>query len=77
MLKARTPLVLDLPQEAWFDVRLMHKDIRLALELGRELGVTLPSTEAADEVLQQAEALGFGQRDIAALYEVLGADRAP
>jgi 3-hydroxyisobutyrate dehydrogenase-like beta-hydroxyacid dehydrogenase len=27
MLKARVPLVLDLPEEAWFDVRLMHKDI--------------------------------------------------
>ena len=31
MLKARLPLVLDLPDEAWFDVALMHKDIRLAL----------------------------------------------
>src|SRR5581483_3736741 len=30
MLKARAPLVLDLPEEAWFDVRLMHKDIDLA-----------------------------------------------
>jgi hypothetical protein len=27
---ARAPLVLDLPEEAWFDVRLMHKDIGLA-----------------------------------------------
>jgi 3-hydroxyisobutyrate dehydrogenase-like beta-hydroxyacid dehydrogenase len=24
MLKARAPLVADLPDEAWFDVRLMH-----------------------------------------------------
>ena len=29
MLKARAPLVLDLPEEAWFDVGLMHKDITL------------------------------------------------
>lgn len=42
MLKARVPLVLNLPDEAWFDVSLMHKDIRLALAAGRERGVPLP-----------------------------------
>jgi 3-hydroxyisobutyrate dehydrogenase-like beta-hydroxyacid dehydrogenase len=30
MLKARIPLLLELPEHAWFDVELMHKDIRLA-----------------------------------------------
>jgi hypothetical protein len=30
MLRARAPLALDLPEQAWFDVQLMHKDIRLA-----------------------------------------------
>jgi NAD-binding of NADP-dependent 3-hydroxyisobutyrate dehydrogenase len=29
MLKARVPLILDSSGEAWFDVDLMHKDIRL------------------------------------------------
>jgi 3-hydroxyisobutyrate dehydrogenase-like beta-hydroxyacid dehydrogenase len=37
MLKARAPLILDPPAHAWFDMHLMHKDIRLALETGREL----------------------------------------
>ena len=32
MLKARVPLVLGEVDETWFDVSLMHKDIRLALE---------------------------------------------
>ena len=71
MLKARVPLVLDLPNEAWFDVRLMHKDIGLALALAGELGIRLPSAEAADEELSQAEQLGYGARDIASAYEVL------
>jgi 3-hydroxyisobutyrate dehydrogenase-like beta-hydroxyacid dehydrogenase len=31
-LQTRAPLVLDLPEQAWFDVQLMQKDIRLALE---------------------------------------------
>ena len=71
MLKARAPLVLDLPEEAWFDVRLMHKDIGLALELAQELGLRLPSAGAADEELTEAETLGYGARDIASAYEVL------
>ncbi len=72
MLKARAPLVLDLPEEAWFDVSLMHKDITLALALARELDLLLPSADAADGALSQAERLGYGRRDIAALYRALG-----
>jgi 3-hydroxyisobutyrate dehydrogenase-like beta-hydroxyacid dehydrogenase len=71
MLKARAPLVLDLPEEAWFDVGLMQKDVRLALEAGDELDVPLPSARAADEVLTKAGELGFEHRDIAALFQVL------
>jgi 3-hydroxyisobutyrate dehydrogenase-like beta-hydroxyacid dehydrogenase len=71
MLKARAPLVLDLPTDAWFDVRLMHKDIGLALAMAGELGIRLPSAEAADEELTQAEQLGYGTRDIASAYDVL------
>ena len=71
MLKARADLVLDLPDEAWFDVRLMQKDIALALDTGRELHVPLPSAATADQLLTLAAALGYERRDIAALYEVL------
>src|SRR4029079_7765895 len=67
MLKVRAPLVLNLPDEAWFDVSLMHKDITLALALARELALHLSSAAAADEALTQAERLGYGRRDIAAL----------
>jgi len=38
MLKLREPLVLDLRDEAWFSVGLMHKDIRLAQALAKDLG---------------------------------------
>jgi 3-hydroxyisobutyrate dehydrogenase-like beta-hydroxyacid dehydrogenase len=71
MLKARVPLVLDLPEEAWFDVGLMQKDVALALDAGRELHVALPSASAVDEVLTVARALGYERRDLAALVEVL------
>jgi 3-hydroxyisobutyrate dehydrogenase-like beta-hydroxyacid dehydrogenase len=73
MLKARVPLILDSSGEAWFDVDLMHKDIRLALQTADELHVPLPSAHAADEVLTRADELGYGHRDIAVLREVLRA----
>jgi len=71
MLKARAPLVLDLPEEAWFDVGLMQKDIALALEAARQLRVPLPSAAVADQMLTVAHALGYEHRDLAALFEVL------
>jgi 3-hydroxyisobutyrate dehydrogenase-like beta-hydroxyacid dehydrogenase len=70
-LKARAPLILHLPDEAWFDVDLMHKDIRLALEAADELHVPASSAHAAEEALAAAGKLGYGDRDIAALHEVL------
>jgi 3-hydroxyisobutyrate dehydrogenase len=72
MLKARADLVFDLPDQAWFDVSLMQKDIALALETARELRVAVPSATAADRVLKVAVDSGYGRRDIAALFKVLG-----
>ena len=71
MLKARAALVLDLPEEAWFDVRLMQKDLVLALDTARQLHVPLPSASVADELLTIARALGYERRDLASLHEVL------
>ena len=71
MLRARVPLVLDKPDETWFDVELMHKDIRLARQAGAELATPLPTAAVADEILTRAHQLGYGHRDIAAEHEVL------
>ena len=71
MLKARAELVLDLPDEAWFDIGLMQKDIVLALDNARQLRLPLPSAATADELLTFARAAGYEHRDIAALFEVL------
>jgi 3-hydroxyisobutyrate dehydrogenase-like beta-hydroxyacid dehydrogenase len=71
MLKARAALALDPPPQAWFDVRLMHKDIRLALHAARDNRVPLPAAAVADQVLERAEELGYGGSDIAGLYQML------
>jgi 3-hydroxyisobutyrate dehydrogenase-like beta-hydroxyacid dehydrogenase len=72
MLKARAELVLDLPDDAWFDIALMQKDIVLALDAARQLSVPLPAAATADEVLTFARAAGYEHRDLASLFEVLG-----
>jgi 3-hydroxyisobutyrate dehydrogenase len=71
MLKARVPLVLDKPEETWFDIDLMHKDIVLARDVGHEFPTPLPAAALADDILTRATHLGYGQRDIAAVHEVL------
>jgi 3-hydroxyisobutyrate dehydrogenase-like beta-hydroxyacid dehydrogenase len=72
MLKARVPLVLDKPDETWFDIGLMGKDVRLALATGRTLGTPLPSTVVAEALLSRAADLGHEHEDIAAMFRVLG-----
>jgi 3-hydroxyisobutyrate dehydrogenase-like beta-hydroxyacid dehydrogenase len=71
MLKARAPLVLDPPAEAWFTLGLVQKDVELARDLADGLGVPLPTADRADEVLGLARTLGYQDRDLAALFQVL------
>jgi len=71
MLKYRGPFVLGMPEEALFSVMLMQKDLRLALEQGRSVGVPLPSTGLAHEMLTGARGLGLAAKDFAAMFDVL------
>jgi 3-hydroxyisobutyrate dehydrogenase-like beta-hydroxyacid dehydrogenase len=71
MLRARASIILDPPEEAWFDLSFMPKDIELALDAARRLEIPLPTAERADEVLARAEALGYERRDLAALFRAL------
>ncbi|MDQ3874387.1 MAG: NAD(P)-dependent oxidoreductase [Actinomycetota bacterium] len=71
MLKYRGPFVLELPDEAWFDVNMMQKDMVLALEAGRQLDVPMPTTAVANELLTAARGMGLEQQDFAVVFEVL------
>ena len=73
MVAYRGPLVLGHPDEVWFDCHMMQKDLNLALELGRELEVPLPTTAVTNELLTAANAMGIGERDFAVLFDVLAA----
>jgi 3-hydroxyisobutyrate dehydrogenase-like beta-hydroxyacid dehydrogenase len=73
MLKYRGPFVLELPEEAWFDVDMMQKDMLLALEAGRQLDVPMPTTAASNELLTAARGMGLAREDFAVVYQVLAA----
>ena len=73
MVAYRGPLVLGHPDEVWFDCHMMQKDLNLALELGRQLEVPLPTTAATNELLTAANGMGIGERDFAVLFDVLAA----
>jgi 3-hydroxyisobutyrate dehydrogenase-like beta-hydroxyacid dehydrogenase len=71
MVQYRGPFVLGLPEEAWFDVNMMQKDLLLALEMGRGLDVPLPTTAVTNEMLTAARGLGLAGEDFAVLFRVL------
>src|SRR5437879_3023658 len=71
MVVYRGPFVLEQPDEAWFDVNMMQKDMTLALELGRELDVPLPTTAVTNEFLTAARGMGLEEKDFAVLFDVL------
>jgi 3-hydroxyisobutyrate dehydrogenase-like beta-hydroxyacid dehydrogenase len=72
MVKYRGPFVLNMPDEALFDVNMMQKDLLLALEMGRQLDVPMPTTAVTNEFLTAARGMGLADKDFAILFEVLG-----
>ena len=71
MVKYRGPFVIKLPDEAWFNVNMMQKDMLLALELGRKLEVPMPSTAVSNEFLTAARGIGLENEDFAVVFDVL------
>lgn len=71
MVQYRGPMVLGLPDEAWFDVNMMQKDMMLALDMGRRLDVPLPTTAVTNEFLTAARGMGLVKEDFAVVFQVL------
>ncbi|HEY5069379.1 MAG TPA: NAD(P)-dependent oxidoreductase [Candidatus Acidoferrum sp.] len=71
MIKYRGPFVLQLPPEAWFNVNMMQKDMLLALELGRQVDVPMPTAAISNEFLTDARAMGLVEQDFAVVFDVL------
>jgi len=62
VLDVKAPLILEHKYAPSFPLRLMHKDVSLALELGNQTGVALPAAAAAREVYNYV--LGAAKEDL-------------
>jgi 3-hydroxyisobutyrate dehydrogenase-like beta-hydroxyacid dehydrogenase len=71
MIVYRGPFILQQPPEAWFDVNMMQKDMLLAMELGRQLDVPVPTTAVTNEFLTAARGMGMAKLDFACVFDVL------
>ncbi len=71
MVHYRGPFVLNMPDEALFNVPMIQKDLQLALEMGRDLNVPLPTTAATNQMMTAANGMGLGEHDFAVVFEAL------
>jgi 3-hydroxyisobutyrate dehydrogenase-like beta-hydroxyacid dehydrogenase len=62
VLDVKAPLLLERKYPPSFPLRLMHKDMALALDLAKQLGVSLPAGSAAREVY--AKILNSAREDV-------------
>lgn len=54
-----------------FRVKLHHKDLRIALEAARELGVVLPLAALVDQIENGLIGRGFGDEDVSAMARMI------
>lgn len=71
MIQYRGPFILQQPEEAWFDCNMMQKDMLLALDLGRQLKVPVPTTAISNDFLTAARGMGWEKKDFAVVFDVL------
>jgi 2-hydroxy-3-oxopropionate reductase len=71
MLDLQAPKMIARDFEGKVESRLHHKDIRIVLDLARALGLELPASTAAAEVLEKLQQRGGGRQDSAAVFSVL------
>jgi 3-hydroxyisobutyrate dehydrogenase-like beta-hydroxyacid dehydrogenase len=67
VLDVKVPAILKGDFTPSFPLRLMHKDVRLALEMAKQLGVPLPAGSAAYETYSAVKAAAQDDPDFAAV----------
>jgi 3-hydroxyisobutyrate dehydrogenase-like beta-hydroxyacid dehydrogenase len=73
MIGYRGGFCLKMPSPAMFAVYMQQKDMKLALQLGSQLSVPLPTTAIANEMLTAARGMGYEDEDFAVLFHTLAA----
>jgi 3-hydroxyisobutyrate dehydrogenase/2-hydroxy-3-oxopropionate reductase len=73
LIAFKAPYVFEGNFETNFSTKWMHKDVGLALESGKELGVPLPLTALTQQIFQAALSSGYGEEDMCSTIKVLEA----
>jgi 3-hydroxyisobutyrate dehydrogenase-like beta-hydroxyacid dehydrogenase len=71
VVEYKAPFVLKRDFSPNFPLRLMHKDLKLALDAAKELRVRLPGLETVEEIYDVADEDGHGDLDYAATLTLL------
>ena len=71
VVEYKAPFILQRDFTANFPLRLMHKDIRLALEAAKEARVKIPGLETVEEIYEMATEDGNRDLDYAATLTLL------
>lgn len=71
MLELQAPKMIARDFDGKVESRLHHKDIQIVLALAQSLGLRLPASAAAAEVLAALQQRGGGTQDSAAVFDVL------
>lgn len=70
-VQARLENILEGDYVGWWTLLLADKDMSLALQLGSQVDLDLPVAEASEEQIRRAIDAGYGEKDLAAITEVL------
>ena len=71
MLDLQAPKMIARDFQGRVESRLHHKDIHIVMEMARALGIELPASAAAAEVLDRLQRRGGAREDSAAIFSVL------
>jgi len=69
VIDVKAPVMLKADYKPSFPLRLMHKDLSLALDLANQLGVPLPAAAAAREIYSAVKGQSKDDLDYAAVYK--------
>ncbi|MBW1889436.1 MAG: NAD(P)-dependent oxidoreductase, partial [Deltaproteobacteria bacterium] len=71
VLDNRAQNMIDNDYPLGFRVRLHHKDLKIALEAARELGVALPAAALVDQIETGLIGRGFGDEDVSVIARTI------
>jgi 3-hydroxyisobutyrate dehydrogenase-like beta-hydroxyacid dehydrogenase len=70
-IQQRASLILSPPEDSLFTIKMMQKDLLLALDQGHKQGTPLLNTALANEALTAANGLGYSEKDVSQLFQAM------